>query len=178
MGRVLAALAMVMPLAGCATTSFAPPAVNPQMKANMGGASGCTPGAAGTAIPRSVEGAMTLTDNYIFAYRCAERELAQGRQYFQIPSFLAAAAGLLGPTLGMSNDAVLLAGAGAGVLNTGNSYWAPRAKAGVVNSARRAVICIKTEAVGISFFKTDKPKDPPKPGQQQQIQQTLDLLMR
>lgn len=164
MNKAIAALLVAAPLSACATTSFAPPAVNPQIKAHVAGASGCLPGTAGAEIAPTVDGAMTLIDNYIFSYRCAERQLADGRRYFQIPSFLAAVGGLIGPTLGMSNNAVLLTGTGAGVLNTGNSYFDPKAKAGMVGSATRALACIKTEATGISWYKTDKPEKPPTSG--------------
>jgi hypothetical protein len=146
-----------MPIGGCATASFAPPPVNPQYQANAGGPAGCTVTNSNAAISHDVAGAMRLTDNFIYAYRCSARQLAEGRQFFQVPAFFAAVAGLIGPTLGMSNDAVLLTGAGAGVLNTGNSYYAPRAKLGVLSSALRALVCVKTEAAGISYFKTEQP---------------------
>lgn len=180
MKRALMACLLAAPLGACATTSFAPPPVNPQLKANVDGVAGCQARAVpseGT-IGRNVDGAMTLTDNFIYAYRCAQRQLANGRQFFQVPAFLAAVAGLAGPTLGMSNDAVLLTGTGAGVLNAGNGYYAPKAKAGVVTSALRALVCIKTEAAGVSYFKTDKPKEAPSAQQQQQLLAALNELRR
>ena len=177
MRKAYVALLLAAPLGACATTSFAPPGVNPQLKAHVAGSAGCedrvVPGNH-TILP-NVHGAMTLTDNYIFAYRCAERKLADGRQFFQVPSFFAAVAGLLGPTLGLSNTGILLTGAGAGIFNMGNSYYAPKAKAGIVGSASRALMCIKTEAVGISYFKTDQSKDPPK-ANPQELRQMLGVL--
>ena len=164
MNKAMIALLLAAPLGACQTASFAPPGVNPQLKASHAGASGCGPVTLGDTIGRDVDGAMTLTDNFIFAYRCGERQLANGRQYFQVPSFIAAVGGLIGPTLGMSNNAVLLTGASAGVFNTGNSYYAPQAKAGIVSSALRALTCIKVEAAGISYFNTDEPEKP-KPGE-------------
>lgn len=157
-------LAMGLPLAACQTASFAPPQVNPQLKAYVGGAGGCSARVNAVAeeqIDRDVNGAMTLTDNYIFAYRCAEQQLADGRQYFQLPAFAAAAIGLAGPSLGLGADGTLIAGTTAGMFNTGNGYYAPRTKAGMVSAALRALVCIKTEAAGVSYFQlvADEEKD-------------------
>lgn len=167
---------LAIPLSACATTSFAPPAVNPQYGANLAGPAGCTVTNASTPITHDVAGAMALTDNFIFSYRCSARQLAEGRQFFQVPAFFAAVAGLIGPTLGMSNDAVLLTGAGAGVLNTGNSYYAPRAKLGVLGSALKALVCIKTEAAGISYFKTAEEPKADSGAKKAELQQALQTL--
>lgn len=155
MNKIILALGLAVPLGACTTTSFAPPAVNPQWKAHVQGAAGCqarTVGVTEERITHDVEGAMTLTDNFVLAYRCAERELANGRQFFQLPSFAAAAVGLVGPSLGLGHDGSLIAGTTAGLFNTGNGYYAPRAKAGLVSAAHRALVCIKIEAAGVSYF--------------------------
>ena len=160
---LLVALAC-FPLAACATTSFAPPEVLTQEKAAGQYGARCAPGrlASRVNIDQNVTGAIDLTDNFVLAYRCAERELANGRRTFEIPAILAAVAGLAGPSFGLSSRGVLATGVGAGILNSGNSYFAPKAKAALVDSALRAVLCIKTESVGISYFPTDNPADGPK----------------
>ena len=99
MKNAIAALCLAVPLSACTTTSFAPPPVNPQLKANVTGSSGCLPGNAGEEIRQNVDGAMTLIDNFIFSYRCAERELTNGRRYFPVPAFFAAVGGLIGRRL-------------------------------------------------------------------------------
>jgi hypothetical protein len=150
---------MTMPLSACATTSFAPPPVNTQSKVVEQTGIACATNAAdasGAVFQENVAGATQLVSNFVLAYRCAERELANGRQAFQVPAFFAAVAGLAGPTFGLTNDAILASGIGAGVLNSGNSYYAPRNKAAVVGSALRAVLCIKTEAAGVGYFKHTK----------------------
>ena len=65
----------------------------------------------------------------------------------------------------MSNDWQLLTGTAAGVLNTGNSYFDPKAKAAMVTSATRALACIKTESTGMSSVRHKKPEEKPARGQ-------------
>lgn len=156
--RTLAALVAILPLAACATTSFAPPAVDTRyvVRSHDGYCKARTDQTPAE-IGRDVEAAHHLIDNFVLAYRCADHELANGRRYFQIPSFLAASAGLIGPALGLSNDGVLIAGSSAAGYNAGNSYFAPKAKAAIVSAALHAVLCVKTEAVGISYFKPTAP---------------------
>jgi hypothetical protein len=155
--RGLALLAAV-PLAGCQTFSFAPPPVETEHKVASHGVDCSTSAVAGGRLGDKINptmiGAMDLINNFVLAYRCAEYDLADGRQYFQVPAFLAAAAGIVGKTvLGLSDDQVLMTGVASATLNAGNSYYAPRAKAGLLTSALRAVLCVKTEAVGVSYFR-------------------------
>lgn len=145
------ALAVASLLSGCATTSFAPPNVElTEIRTN----SSCRlPTHTGQVNPDQ-EGAYALTDNFIYAYRCAQREAADGRQIFQVPSFLALIVGTLGPTFGGSQDAsVAMAGYGA-TLAQGNAYFAPKQKAGIIDHGIDALLCIKTEQVEVDFFDT------------------------
>src|SRR4051794_26628731 len=162
-----------VPLAACQSFSFAPPSVRTDIQvARYDDKLDCK------AVPKSgngttieiqptVLGAIDLINNFTLAYRCAEQDLANARQYFEVPAFLAAAAGLIGRSaFAFSSQDVLKLGAAGAVLGAGNSYYAPKAKAGFVSSALRAVLCVKTTAVGISYFNFTPPKtEPPKPFQ-------------
>ena len=99
-------------------------------------------------------GAMDLINNFVLTYTCAENELADGRQIFEVPSFLATATGLIGASFGLSEGGVLAAGVGAAVTKSANGYYAPKQKAALVSTALRAVLCVKNESVGISAFRT------------------------
>lgn len=163
MTKSILLLSLAGALGGCATTSFAPPHINTQQRVVTTAATGCSSLTADRTpdnIGRNVDGAMDLIDNFELAYRCAQDELANGRRYFEIPAFLLGVAGLVGPSLGLSNDGVLLSGTGASVLGAGNGYFVPKAKASVVGAAHRAVVCIQTESVGLTAFKNQQ--DPPK----------------
>lgn len=142
-------------LGACSTVSFAPPSVNTQQRALSGKQPACTPVAATepTEIKRTVDGAMYLIDNFELAYRCAEKSLANGRRYFEVPAFLLGVAGIVGPSLGLTEDGKLVAGAGSSVLTAGNGYFAPKAKAGVLNAAHSAVVCIQAESASVDYFR-------------------------
>lgn len=142
-------------LGGCATASFAPPGVDRfnRMISPVAKSCAAVKNLASRTIERDVDGALDLMDNFELAYSCAQSDLANGRQYFEVPAFLLGIAGLVGPSLGLGPDGKLLAGTGAGVLGYGNNYYAPKAKAAVVNAAHRAVVCMQTESVGIAAFK-------------------------
>jgi len=167
----LSAVALAMPLSGCATFSFAPPAIETTNKlaAMRDTAGGCTPttfkaGDAVTQIKPDVIGATDLINNYVLTYGCAVSELANGRQVFEVPAFLAAVTGLVGGSLGLNEDAVITTGVAAAVLKSGNGYYVPKEKAALVTTALRATLCVKTEAVGIDFFKTsDDSQGGPRP---------------
>jgi hypothetical protein len=141
-------------LAGCQTLSFAPPNVNLSHEVEATGLSGCTITRTQDSIGPDVLGALQLTNNFIVTYRCASREAADGRQFFEVPSFLAIAAAALGPSFGLNEDERLGLGAGAAIFNAGKAYYAPKEKAGILDSAIDALLCIKTESVGVSFFDT------------------------
>jgi hypothetical protein len=149
-----AAVVAAAALSGCTTLSFAPPAVETRY-AGEKVESNCavTASAKRTEIHPDVPGALQLTDNFLEGYRCAAREASDGRQSFEIPSFLAlVAAGLGGPLYGLTENEQL-AGAGySAVMMRANSYYAPKEKANVLRSAIDGVLCIKNASVGYDYF--------------------------
>ncbi|WP_180147681.1 hypothetical protein [Sphingomonas sp. R-74633] len=143
------------------TTSFAPPKVVVDRRVEAGRLFTCDQlDVAGTKDPDSnkitpdIEGSVQLINNYIRAYRCAAHEAADGRQIFEVPSMLGLFVAGVGPALGLSPDAALAASAGAAIYGRGNSYYAPKEKAAVLDSALDAVLCVKAAAVGFDFFDT------------------------
>jgi hypothetical protein len=141
-------------IGGCTTASFAPPQVELANKVSGARKSQCRAEITDTTIEPDIAGALDLTNNFILAYRCAEREAADGRQIFQVPSFLAVVGAAIGPTFGLTKNGGIAAAGSAAVLNAGNTYYAPKQKTEVLDSALDALLCIKTEAVGVSFFDT------------------------
>jgi hypothetical protein len=155
-------LGSVSMIAGCAT-SFAPPQVELEHRVVSAGPTGCAKRAQtqlGDTLEHNIDGGIALVDNFVRAYRCAQRQAADGRQIFEVPSFLALAAAGLGSPLGMSEDASLVLGAGAAIAGRANGYYAPKQKAAVLDAALDAVLCIKTESVGVDFFETRESVDP------------------
>lgn len=147
---ILSVLA-VCSLGGCATASFAPPPVELAQARKLSNCEVLRPAGSG-GIDADQAGAHALTDNFIYAYRCAQRDAADGRQIFQIPSFLALIVASLGPTFGASADArIAMAGYGA-ALDRGNAYYAPKAKAAILDHGLDALLCIKAEQVGVDYF--------------------------
>nr|WP_294812724.1 hypothetical protein [uncultured Sphingomonas sp.] len=141
-------------LSGCTTFSFAPPTVQTDYKVNKSQAV-CAPQAASTdEITHDFRGARNLIDNFTSAYRCSVAEAADGRQIFEVPSFLALVTAALGPTFGLHDDGRIAAVASAAVLGRANSYYAPREKLPALDAALDAVLCVKTETVGVAFFDT------------------------
>ena len=155
MHRIFLTIGLAGALGACATASFAPPGVDRFNRMTSPIASSCATVRNVTArtIERDIQGALDLMDNFELAYSCAGSDLDNGRRYFEVPAFLLGVAGLVGPSLGLGPDGKLLAGTGAGVLGYGNNYFAPKIKAGIVNAAHRAVVCMQTESVGIGAFK-------------------------
>jgi hypothetical protein len=150
-------------LGGCATASFAPPPVRTAEKVRDMSLIDCRPAEGSNArIDPDVIGATDLIQNFVYAYRCASAEAANGRQIFQVPSFLSAATAAVGATFGLNNDQVLSAGIAAATLNGGQSYYVPQEKSKVIGAALGAVLCVKSEAAGIPYFRT-RADNPPKP---------------
>lgn len=147
-------------VSGCTTFSFATPKVEVDKVITDQRPSACGTFASDGSpmIDKNVDGAMELTNNFLRAYRCSAHEAADGRQVFQVPSFFATIVAAVGPTFGLGDDGRIGAAAGAAVLDRGNSYYAPKDKAQVLDSALDAILCVKTEAVGISFFDTTQAK--------------------
>lgn len=157
------AIVFVIPtfLSACTTTSFAPPATRVGHVLSREGADACDLTLIADdkhgdkrKIKRNASGALKLVNNFILTYRCSARSAANGRRYFQVPSFLAAVGGAAAAALGAGSDVSIVTGAGAATFNGANGYFAPKEKANILNSALDALICIKTEAVGISAFST------------------------
>lgn len=144
---------------GCTTASFAPPRVNMSRAVVAADGSTCVKEAEPAIdlqIHRNIDSASRLIDNFLLAYRCAQREAADGRQIFEIPSMIALAAAALGQTWGLSQDGAVGLAAYAALLGRGNSYYAPKEKAAMLNFAIDAVLCVKTESVGVSFYDTSQ----------------------
>lgn len=146
-------------LAACTTTSFAPPATRVGHVLSRTGADVCDlsqiaddKNGKKRKIKRNASGALKLVNNFILTYRCSARSAANGRRYFQVPSFLAVVGGATAAALGAGPDVAIATGSGAAALNGANGYFAPKEKAYLLNSALDALVCIKSEAVGISAF--------------------------
>jgi len=153
--RLASASVVGLALQGCSTFSFATPEIpmgghatysshldSPECQATVASGSSVTD----RDEPRS---AINLVDNYAGAYKCAMQAASNGRQYFQVPSQLAALVGVTGAALGGSTDLALISGASAATFNSGNDYWAPQEKASILDSAYNAVECIRMAAVGL-----------------------------
>ena len=147
-------------LSGCTTLSFAPPEVVTKFAGDKVEPGSCAVTGSVTPITPDVAGALQLEDNFLAGYRCAAREASDGRQSFEIPSFLAlVAAGVGGPLYGMSQNEVLAAGAYSAVMGRANSYYAPKEKGNILRGAIDGVLCIKNASVGYDYF-DDSPPDP------------------
>lgn len=154
----LSILGAAFALTGCATTSFAPPQVDVHAKMtnqSLGAQCKVRLGATTTILP-DVDGAQTLIDNYLDSYRCVAREAANGRQPWQILSFLSLVGSTTAIALGAGRNIAILGGAGNSVFNSGNSYYAPREQAEILNQAVDALACIQTESVGIDPYALNK----------------------
>lgn len=143
-------------LTGCTTLSFAPPEVETQKRGDARSSSECGGPVTGKGeqILKDVDGALYLVDNFIAAYRCAAREAADGRQFFEVPSFLAIVTAAVGPSFGLGQNWRLGTATAGGVFAQANSYYAPKQKAKILDSALDALLCVKTEAVGAGYFDT------------------------
>lgn len=155
--HALIVLGLLPALSSCATFSFAPPNVNTSQHVETSGDKICVlnpkPGES-VNDPNDLLSTFRLIDNYSLAYRCAVSQASNGRQVFQIPSFLSALVGVAAGAFNGSRDLAVSAGIAAGTFNSANGYWAPQEKAGILDSALDAVLCIRTEAVGIRFFES------------------------
>ena len=146
-------------LSSCATTSFAPPTVNLNAKTTIGVQKAGTcisqiqTGAADS-ITGDVEGARALINNYIYIYRCRAHSAANGRQLFEVPALLTAAGGTLAAALGAGPNVAIGTGGAGAIFSRGQNYYDPKTKAAIYDHALDALLCIKTEAVGVQSFNT------------------------
>jgi hypothetical protein len=157
-GRFLTAGLAGLAISGCTTTSFAPPEIEMGYVMDSVQPGTCTVQAAEGAseITPDVAGANLLIDNFLAGYKCASREASNGRQSFEVPSFLALiAAGIGGPLYGFSRNEQLAAGAYSAVMGRANSYYAPKEKADLLRAAISGVTCIGNAAVGYDYFDAD-----------------------
>ena len=123
----------------------------------------CPSGGHGNAtvrIDRNLSGTYKLIDTFIAAVRCSAHASANGRQAFQIPAFLATTGAATAVALGGGSTYGVLGTTGNALFNAGNSYWDPKLKAAIYDHALDALLCLKTEAVGIEHY--DTTKEPPK----------------
>jgi transposase len=152
--RIVIALLASGSLAGCATTSFAPPSVDiGHDMADQTLSTECLPtGTRGTKIDPDVEGAQKLIDNFIMSYRCTIRAAADGRQPFEILGFLTLVGSTAAVALGAGPKVAIAGGIGNSVFTAGEKYYDPKEQTSILADALDALACIKTESVGISPF--------------------------
>lgn len=153
MRLILFAASSILLMSGCATTSFAPPRVSvkhvdtERMTARL-----CAASTSGDTIAHNVPGAQLLIDNFVDAYRCAAHSAADGRQWFELPSFLALTGSALAVAFGAGKDVAIAASGASSILNGGKAYYVPAQKAALLDHALDALLCIKTESVGVNAF--------------------------
>ena len=156
---ILATALSGLVLSGCATTSFAPPSVNLENEMAVRGSNAsvgarCMPNErlnAGKPIPiaQTVAGTQALINNFIYLYRCSAHSAANGRQAFEVPALIVGLGTATAMAFGAPPDVAIGGGAATAGLNAGKSYYDPKLKAAIYDSALDALLCIKTEAVGI-----------------------------
>ena len=150
---------------GCATASFSPPSTNivNEMEVRGGNwsfAKRCKPqerlkdGTEGPRIPilRDASGAITLTNNFIYEYRCASHSAGNSRQAFEIPGFIGAIGSAAALAFGAGPDVAIAGGAATATADGAKDYYAPLAKAAIYDSALDAFLCIKSTATGTQPF--------------------------
>lgn len=122
----------------------------------MGNTGACLPTVESESVSDrdSIRSAVMLIDNYVVSYGCALSEASNGRQYFQLPSYLAALVGVAGGAFGGGRDLAVASGIAASTANSANGYWDPQTKAGILDHSLDAILCIKNEAVGNAFVDT------------------------
>jgi len=153
-------------LGGCATTSFAPPSVNLTNVMETRGSNRSIGQSCKSfekladnkpvPIKESVDGARSLINNFILLYRCRAHSAANGRQIFEIPSFLTAVGTITATAFGAGSNVAIAGGSAASILNGSRNYYDPKGKADIFDSSLDALICIKMEAVGIDGFSIKK----------------------
>lgn len=152
--RSAAYLLLPVLLSGCASTSFAPPQVdvhNPMTGASLDRQCNVAFGG-GDTIGKDVNGAQALISNYLDSYRCVMRVSANGRQPWEVLSFLSLVAATTAGALGAGRNVAVLGSSANSVFTAGNGYYAPRVQAGILNDAVDALACIQAESVGIDPF--------------------------
>lgn len=103
-------------------------------------------------VTHDLAGAATLIDNYVFAYRCAARQVANGRQHFEVPSMLVGVGGAVAAAFGAPAGYAIATGATVATTNSLKSYYAPRDKLPVLTASVDALSCIQTVSVGLKAY--------------------------
>jgi hypothetical protein len=160
MRRLLFAPSILLATTGCATTSFAPPIVNLENELHFNRTQSFWNARCSakpdpndkTTLKRNTNGALLLISNYLLTYRCQRDRASEGRQFFEVPGFLAAAGGATAAALGAGPHVAIGTGATSAILGQGKSYYAPKDKAVVLNDGLDALLCIQNEAVGIDPY--------------------------
>ena len=150
-------------LSACATTSFAPPPVDFRYDGDTSAAVTCKAGGgrgATVKVTRDVPGTYKMLDTFIAAFRCNAHAAANGRQAFQIPAFLATTGAALAGALGGGATYGILGTGANSVFNAGNNYFDPKMKAAYFDHALDAMLCLKTEAVGVPAYIFDNSPPP------------------
>ncbi|MGI4880847.1 MAG: hypothetical protein ACRYG4_25560 [Janthinobacterium lividum] len=147
-------------LGGCATTSFAPPNVDlaTATSGTSGGWDVCRPKQVEPAVPigRDSTSARQLVDNFILVYRCRAHAAADGRQVFEVPALLVGVGAATALAFGAGADVAIGGGAATALLTGGKNYYSPAVKADIYDSALDALLCIKSESVGVDALTIDK----------------------
>lgn len=126
-------------LSACATSprtsplSFAPPFVD-------------TEDHIGDGQRKSLLTGLSLINKFTASYRKAASANANGRQAFEVPSFLATVGAVTATAFGAGPNVVLAGGGANAVFKGGNAYYSPKTKAAIYNSAIEALQCVKSVA--------------------------------
>ena len=154
MRRCVLLCCCVSMLSGCATYSFAPPSVDMRRVAEEGHNlnSNCSIGESDEVIAHNIAGAGQLIDNFLLSYRCAARQVANGRQHFEIPSLLVTLGGVTAAAFGAPAGVAIGTGAAAAGLNSAKTYYAPRDKLPIMAAAVDALTCVKNESVATDSY--------------------------
>jgi hypothetical protein len=105
----------------------------------------------------TVEGAQQLIHVFISTYRCAAHEAADGRQFFEVPSFLSLIGATAAIAFGAGEDVAVAGGIANSVFNAGKAYYVPQQKAEILDHALDALLCIQSESVGMAAFDATVP---------------------
>lgn len=143
-------------LSGCVSTSFAPPEVNIYRQMNSASLTAeCRLSGTDTGdIKHNVDGALWLIHNFVNSYRCSMRAAADGRQPFEIGSFLSLAGSTAAVALGASPDVAIIGSGANSIFTAASKYYSPQEQTEILSSAVDALLCVQTEAVGIAAFES------------------------
>lgn len=132
---VIAFVGASLATGACAPTSFAPPKVELSAHASP-----------------TLQDGIADVDAFIVKYRVYARSAANGRQFFEVPAFVAALGAVTATAFGAGPDVTLGSGAAGALLGGGKAYYAPKTKAEIYASAYGALMCIQQVALGVKPF--------------------------